>query len=104
MSLEMLDKAISAAKSVVDKVEGVDQREEISLLVKDLESARSKVFVRTMEARPLVDRCANTAEALKEAVESEGDGDQKVAEAFDEFERAVRKLRTTIMVRTQKAT
>ncbi len=77
--------------------------QELGLLIRDLEEAKPTLFVRTAEARPMLERCANAAQALAAAVERpEWDG--AADNAFADFERAVSKLRNTILVRTQRAT
>ena len=77
--------------------------EEMQLLIKDLEEAKTTLFVRTAEARPMLERCASAADALKAAVGGSGWNDAAET-AFADFERAVSKLRNTILVRTQRAT
>lgn len=94
--------AIDTAQ-VVAPVTPPGLREELRLLINDLEEASTTVFVRTAEAGPLVERCLASAKALRQAVDAQGWGDEAAA-AFAEFERAVGKLRNTIMVRTQRAT
>jgi len=77
--------------------------EEIKLLIKDLEEAKTTLFVRTAEAKPMLERCARAAEALREVAGAQTWGDTAET-AFGDFERAVSKLRNTILVRTQRAT
>ena len=77
--------------------------EEMGLLIKDLEEAKTTLFVRTAEARPMLERCASAATALKGAASEPGWNDAAET-AFSDFERAVSKLRNTILVRTQRAT
>jgi hypothetical protein len=78
-------------------------REEFARLVKDLEEAKISLFVRTAEAKPLLERCMQAAEALKAAAGLPA-WDETGERAFGEFEKAVSKLRNTILVRTQRAT
>ncbi len=97
-----IDKTIEDAKSV----EGVipeQHKQELGLLLKDLEEAQTTLFVRTAEAKPMVERCANGAQVLRAAAEA-GDWNEAAEKAWGEFERAVTKLRNTILVRTQRAT
>jgi hypothetical protein len=77
--------------------------EEMQLLIKDLEEAKTTLFVRTAEAKPMLERCAGAAAALKAAAGGSGWNDAAET-AFGDFERAVSKLRNTILVRTQRAT
>jgi hypothetical protein len=77
--------------------------EELQLLIKDLEEAKTALFVRTAEAKPMLERCAGAAAALKAAAGGSGWNDAAET-AFGDFERAVSKLRNTILVRTQRAT
>lgn len=79
------------------------QREELDRLIKDLEEAGTSLFVRTAEAKPMLERCAGSAHVLAQAAAS-GAWDAAAETAFKEFERAVTKLRNTILVRTQRAT
>jgi hypothetical protein len=74
--------------------------EEFQLLVKDLEESKTTLFIRTAEAKPMVERCWRAVELLKSAQP----GSEEANEAFDDFEQAVGKLRNTILVRTQRAT
>ena len=75
-------------------------QEEMRLLVKDLEEAKTTLFVRTAEAKPMIERCWRAVEALR-AAPAEGEAAEN---AFGDFEQAVSKLRNTILVRTQRAT
>jgi hypothetical protein len=92
---QVLDTAISL-QTVVAEGHG----EEMKLLVKDLEEAKTTLFIRTAEARPLIERCWNAVEALKVAQA----GSPEAEDGFSDFEQAVGKLRNTILVRTQRAT
>jgi hypothetical protein len=95
-----IQQVIEAAHSLETVVAGPHQ-EEMRLLIKDLEEAKTTLFIRTAEAKPMVERCWRTVEALKEAGPAEAD---KAENAFADFEQAVGKLRNTILVRTQRAT
>ena len=99
----LLEEVIADAQAVMEKAED-EARKELVLLIKDLEEAKMTVFVKTAEAKPLLERCQETAKALKQAVEREGAWSDEATGAFSSFERAVSKLRNTIMVRTQRAT
>ena len=79
-------------------------RKEMDLLAKDLEEAMLTIFVKTPDAKPLLERIASATAILKTAVDEEGQWGEKSAAAFGTFQRAVSKLRSTIMVRTQRAT
>jgi hypothetical protein len=92
---QVLETAVSLESVVADQ-----HREEMMLLVKDLEEAKTTLFVRTAEAKPMVERCWNALEAMKAAQV----GSQEAEDGFNEFEQAVSKLRNTILVRTQRAT
>ncbi len=73
--------------------------------MKDLEEARLTIFVKTKEAAPFLERCAETSEALKlRALDGASSDDDMLKATFSAFEKAVMKLRNTIMVRTQRAT
>lgn len=100
--LELLQQTIDTAQRVVPAVPE-SRRQEMALLIKDLEDAKMTVFVRTAEARPMIERCARAAQTLKEVIDAGGWSDQ-AAGAFEELDRAVGKLRSTILVRTQRAT
>ena len=95
----LIQQVIDVALSVETVVTGAHQ-EELKLLVKDLEEAKTTLFVRTAEAKPMVERCKRAADSLKAAQP----GTDEANGAFDEFEQAVGKLRNTILVRTQRAT
>ena len=75
-------------------------QEELRLLIKDLEEAKTALFIRTAEAKPMVERCWRAVDVLKAAQA----GSPEAEEAFSDFEQAVSKLRNTILVRTQRAT
>ncbi len=92
---QVLETAISLETSVADP-----HKEEMKLLVKDLEEAKTTLFVRTAEAKPMIERCWRALEAMKAAQV----GSQEAEDGFNEFEQAVSKLRNTILVRTQRAT
>jgi hypothetical protein len=95
----LIQQVIEAAQSLDTKVAGIHQ-EEMHLLIKDLEEAKTTLFIRTAEAKPMVERCLRAVEALKTAQA----GTDEAEDAFDDFEQAVSKLRNTILVRTQRAT
>jgi hypothetical protein len=103
MSIALLDEVIKRVQGIMDKAEGRD-RKELTMLLKDLEEAKWTIFVKTAEAKPYLKRCRESADALKDAVEGEGAWGEGAKNAFSSFERAVSKLRNTIMVRTQRAT
>jgi hypothetical protein len=92
---QVLETAISLETSIADP-----HKEEMKLLVKDLEEAKTTLFVRTAEAKPMLERCWRALEAMKAAQV----GSQEAEDGFSEFEQAVSKLRNTILVRTQRAT
>ncbi len=99
---ELLRQAIDVARSSMASIPE-SQQKEMGLFIKDLEESTLTLFVRTAEARPMIARCVRAAEALKKAIETGGWTGEATA-AFEEFERGVSKLRSTIMVRTQRAT
>ncbi len=99
---ELLQQAIDTARSTMAATPE-SQWKEMELLIRDLEESRVTVFVRTAEAKPMIERCARAVSQLKEALDV-GEWNTKAEEAFEEFDRAVSKLRSTIMVRTQRAT
>ncbi len=103
MKQNVLDEILANAGSIEGKAEG-DDAKELVLLVKDLEEAQFTIFVKTAEAKPFLDRCLETSRSLKQAVEGKGGWSPEAGEAFSSFERAVSKLRNTILVRTQRAT
>jgi hypothetical protein len=96
----LIQQVIEAAHGLETAVAGAHQ-EELRLLIKDLEEAQTTLFVRTAEAKPLIERCWRAAEALKAAAPAGGEAAEN---AFGDFEGAVGKLRNTILVRTQRAT
>jgi hypothetical protein len=98
----LLEQSIDGAKSTLSAAPAA-RRDELTLLIKDLEEARTTLFVRTAEAKPMLERCAASARALAQAAGS-NTWDESAEAAFKEFERAVTKLRNTILVRTQRAT
>jgi hypothetical protein len=97
--LTLIQQVIDAALSLETAIAGPHQ-EEMRLLIKDLEEAKTTIFIRTAEAKPMVERCWRGVEALKTAQS----GSEEAEEAFSDFEQAVSKLRNTILVRTQRAT
>lgn len=103
MSVALFEETILNAQAVMDKA-GDEAKKELAPLIKDLEEAKMTVFVRTAEAKPLLEHCQGAASALRRAVESEGTLGEEAKSAFSSFERAVSKLRNAIMVRTQRAT
>jgi hypothetical protein len=96
---KLIQLVIEAARGLEPVVAEAHQ-EEFRLLIKDLEEANTTLFVRTAEARPMVERCMRAIEALKTAPS----GTEEADEVFDDFDIAVGKLRNTILVRTQRAT
>lgn len=103
MSTALIEEIIEKAKAFKNKAEGDDQKE-LSLLIKDLEEAKLSVFVKTTEARPLLDRCHRAADELGSAIAEEGIWSENTKNAFSSFQKSVSKLRNTLMVRTQRAT
>lgn len=95
----LIQQVFEAAISLETAVAGPHQGE-MRLLVKDLEEAKKTLFIRTAEAKPMVERCWRAVEALKAAQS----GSEEAEDAFGDFEQAVSKLRNTILVRTQRAT
>lgn len=98
----LLQQAIDVASSVASVVPD-NHTDEMRLLLKDLGEATATLFVKTAEAKPMIERCFKAAEAIKAAVGGQGWNDAAET-AFGDFERAVSKLRNTILVRTQRAT
>jgi hypothetical protein len=96
----LMQQVVEAAHGLETIVAGPHQ-EELRLLIKDLEEAKATLFVRTAEAKPIIERCWRAVEALKAAAPAGGEGAEN---AFGDFEQAVGKLRNTILVRTQRAT
>ena len=96
----LIQQVIEAARSLETAV-AAPRQDEMRLLIKDLEEATTTLFVRTAEAKPMVERCWRAVEALKAALPGGGEGAEN---AFGDFEQAVSKLRNTILVRTQRAT
>ena len=92
---QVLDAAIC-----LEMVVASSHQEEMRLLVKDLVEAKTTLFIRTAEAKPMVERCWRAVESMKSAQA----GSDEAEEAFGDFEQAVSKLRNTILVRTQRAT
>lgn len=103
MSVAPIEEIIEKAEAFRNKAEGDDQ-EELYLLLKDLEEAKLSVFVKTAEARPLLERCHTAVDELGTAISDEGIWGEKTKSAFSVFQKAVSKLRNTLMVRTQRAT
>jgi hypothetical protein len=95
----LFEQVLETAKSLENKVAG-QHVEEMKLLIKDLEDAKTTLFIRTAEAKPMIERCWNAVETMKAATA----GSDEAEESFNDFERAVSKLRNTILVRTQRAT
>ena len=104
MGVNLLEQSISNVKAIPAELNLIDQKE-LALLLKDLEDARLTIFIKTKEAAPLLERCAETSEVLKQrALDEAPPTEEGVKVAFSSFEKAVMKLRNTIMVRTQRAT
>jgi hypothetical protein len=99
-SLQSALDAIGAIRGLADPA----SRKELELLAKDLEEAMLTIFVKTPDAKPLLERIAAATEVLESAVNAEGQWGEKSVAAFGPFQRAVSKLRSAIMVRTQRAT
>lgn len=99
---QLIQQAIDAAQFVLETTPE-NNKKEMRLLINDLQEAEVTVFVRTTEARAMIENCASAAEALKEIVTTKGWGDEAVV-VFARLERAIGKLRSTILVRTQRAT
>jgi len=103
MSVVLIEEINKKAKAFEDKADGDDQNE-LSLLIKDLEEAKLPVFVKTTEARPLLERSHRAVIDLEVAVAGVDNWSANVKSTFSTFQRAVSKLRNTLMVRTQRAT
>lgn len=103
MSVVLIEEIIKKAKTFEDKADGDDQKE-LSLLIKDLEEAKLSVFVKTTDARPLLERCHRAVDDLGAAVAGEDNWSANAKSTFSAFQKAVSKLRNTLMVRTQRAT
>jgi hypothetical protein len=103
MSVALIEEIIEKAKAFKNKAEDDDQKE-LSLLIKDLEEAKLSVFVKTAEARPLLERCHRAVDELGTAIAEEGMRSDESKTTFSVFQKAVSKLRNTLMVRTQRAT
>ncbi len=71
MSLILIEETITSAETVMEKAGGQDQAE-LALLIKDLQEAKSTIFVKTKEAGPFLERCHKAVGALTAAVDSEG--------------------------------
>lgn len=100
----LLQQAIEDLEAVVTVLPEA-HRQEAQLLIKDLEDARKTVFVRTVEGRSMVEKCAASARVLRQIIDRRGwRWNDETAASFTELEQAVRKLRNTILVRTQRAT
>jgi hypothetical protein len=95
LTQQVIDAAIRLETAVASL-----HQEEMRRLVKDLNEAKTTLFIRTAEAKPMVERCWRAVEALKAAQT----GSEEAEVAFGDFEQAVSKLRNTILVRTQRAT
>ncbi len=96
--LQAIETAQAAASGIPEA-----HKNEFDLLVKDMLDAKGSLFVRTAEAKPLLERCLQAAQTLQAGVGRPG-WDEAAEGAFGDFERAVSKLRNTILVRTQRAT
>jgi len=92
---QVLETAVSLENKVADP-----HKEEMKLLVKDLKEAKATLFIRTAEAKPMIERCWGAVVALKTSPV----GTEEAEQGFNDFEQAVSKLRNTILVRTQRAT
>lgn len=92
---QLLETAIALENKVAD-----EHKEEMKLLIKDLEDAKTTLFIRTAEAKPMIERCWRAVETMK----ASADGSEEAEQGFNDFEQAVGKLRNTILVRTQRAT
>jgi len=92
---QVLETAINLESEVASH-----HQEEMKLLIKDLEEAKTTLFIRTAEAKPTIERCWRAVEAMKASQV----GSQEAEQGFNDFEQAVSKLRNTILVRTQRAT
>ena len=103
MSIAQLEEILTDAKVILDKAEE-DDRKELLLLIKDLEEAKQTIFVKTADAKPFLKNCQDKVRTLKTAAEYENSWGEESKKAFSGFERAVSKLRNTILVRTQQAT
>jgi len=95
----LFEQVLETAINLEIEVAGPHQ-EEMKLLIKDLEEAKTTLFIRTAEAKPMIERCWRAIEAMKAAQV----GSQEAEDGFNDFEQAVSKLRNTILVRTQRAT
>lgn len=95
----LFEKLLETAISMENEV-AVPHQEEMKLLIKDLQEAKTTLFIRTAEAKPMIERCLRAVEAMQAAPAGSSEAEQ----SFEDFEQAVTKLRNTILVRTQRAT
>jgi hypothetical protein len=103
MSIAILEECIDNVTAAADHMDEAAS-EQLALLVKDLEDAMLTIFVKTAEAEPLLERCQAASLAVKEVVAREDGWGENAKKAFAKFDKVVSKLRSTIMVRTQRAT
>jgi hypothetical protein len=103
MSIAILEKCIDNVMDVESHMDEV-AREKLSLLVKDLEEAMMTIFIKTADAKPFLERCLKASQIVKEVVEKNGCWNEDTQKVFAKFDKAVSKLHSTIMVRTQRAT
>ena len=103
MRIAQIEEILADAKVILDTAEA-DDLKELQLLIKDLEEAKQTIFVKTADAKPFLKKWQDQVKTLRAAVEHENSWGEESKKAFSGFERAVSKLRNTILVRTQQAT
>jgi hypothetical protein len=103
MSIAILEQCIGNVSAVENHMDE-SAKEKLAILVGDLEEAMMTIFVKTADAKPLLERCLTSSEVVREAVERDDCWTEDSQKMFAKFDKAVSKLNSTIMVRTQRAT
>jgi len=103
MSIAILEQCIDNVTAVESHMDE-SAKEKLALLVGDLEEAMMTIFVKTADAKPLLERCLTSSVIVRETVERDNCWNEGSQKMFTKFDRAVSKLNSTIMVRTQRAT
>ncbi|MCL4488631.1 MAG: hypothetical protein M1570_10950 [Chloroflexi bacterium] len=92
------------AVGLAARLEGTPVESEMRAIVKDLEWAMKKVYVRKPSGKERVESIAASARKLSDSLDPARGWNDSAHEAFDELEDSVRRLRIEIARDTQTAT
>jgi hypothetical protein len=94
----------NACVGLATRLEGTPIESEIQAIVKDLEWAMTKVYVRKPSGKERVESIAASVKKLSDSLDVSPAWNDSMRETFDELDESVRRLRIEIARDTQTAT